>query len=80
MTVQVAARPDAVTFEPATAAVVVVDMQHDFASRRGLFDRAGIDVSGIQVIVPAVERVLAPARAAGTMGVLPVDGVLGRSQ
>jgi len=33
MTVQVAARPDAVTFEPATAAVVVVDMQHDFASR-----------------------------------------------
>ena len=67
MTVQVAARPDAVTFEPSTAAVVVVDMQHDFASRGGMFDLAGIDVSGIQAIVPAVERVLAAARAAGTM-------------
>ena len=46
MTVQVAARPDAVTFEPSTAAVVVVDMQHDFASRGGMFDLAGIDVVG----------------------------------
>ena len=67
MTVQVAARPDAVTFEPSTAAVVVVDMQHDFASRGGMFDLAGIDVSGIRAIVPAVTRVLAAARAAGTM-------------
>ena len=77
MTVQVDARPDAVTFEPSTAAVVVVDMQHDFASRGGMFDRAGIDVSGIQAIVPAVERVLA---AAPGLDLLPADGVLRRSQ
>ena len=32
-----------------------------------MFDRAGIDVSGIQAIVPAVDRVLAAARSAGTL-------------
>ena len=60
-------RPEAATFEPSAAAVVVVDMQHDFASRGGMFDRAGIDVSGVQAIVPAVDRVLAAARSAGTL-------------
>ena len=67
MTLRVDARPEAATFEPSAAAVVVVDMQHDFASRGGMFDRAGIDVSGIQAIVPAVDRVLAAARSAGTL-------------
>jgi ureidoacrylate peracid hydrolase len=47
------------------AAVVVVDMQNDFAAPGGMFARAGIDITGIQAIVPKVQAVLVAARAAG---------------
>jgi ureidoacrylate peracid hydrolase len=45
-------------------AVIVVDMQNDFASPGGMFDRAGIDVGGIQKIVDPIATVLDAARAA----------------
>lgn len=48
-----------------SAAVVVVDMQNDFASVGGMFDRAGIDVSSIQAIVERTRTLLAAARDAG---------------
>jgi ureidoacrylate peracid hydrolase len=63
--VEVAARPQPFRLTPATTAVVVVDMQHDFASRGGMFDRAGIDISGVRAIVPNVRAVLDAAREAG---------------
>ena len=63
--ISVPARPVSFPLRPATTAVVVVDMQNDFASPGGMFDRAGIDVSGIQAIVPAVRAVLVAAREAG---------------
>ena len=59
------AQPMSITFEPATTAVLVVDMQNDFGARGGMFDRAGIDVSGIQKAVAPTARVLASARQAG---------------
>lgn len=59
------AQPASVTFEPATTAVLVVDMQNDFGARGGMFDRAGIDISGIQKAVAPTARVLASARRAG---------------
>jgi hypothetical protein len=31
------ARPEPVTFDPARTAVMVIDMQHDFGSRGGMF-------------------------------------------
>ncbi len=62
--VEVAARSASFTFDLAKAAVVVVDMQNDFASPGGMFDRAGIDIACIQAIVPNVRRVLDAARAA----------------
>jgi ureidoacrylate peracid hydrolase len=40
-------------------------MQNDFGAEGGMFDRAGIPISGIQAVVAPTERVLAAARRAG---------------
>jgi ureidoacrylate peracid hydrolase len=57
------AKPEAITLDPAMTAVIVVDMQNDFGSKGGMFDRAGIDISGIQKAVGLTVKVLAaPAR------------------
>lgn len=64
-TVTVDARPEPVELDPATTALIVVDMQNDFGSPGGMFDRAGIDITGIQNVVPNVRRVLDGAHAAG---------------
>ena len=63
--VQVPARPGALLVDPPRTAVVVVDMQHDFASPDGMFARAGIPVDGIQAVVEPTRRVLDAARRAG---------------
>jgi ureidoacrylate peracid hydrolase len=62
-TIEVAARPSPFSFESTKTAVVVVDMQNDFASSGGMFDLAGIDISCIQAIVPNVRAVVEAARA-----------------
>ena len=59
------AKPEAFTFDTAKTAVIVVDMQNDFGSKCGMFDRAGIDLSGIQKAVGPTAKVLAAARKAG---------------
>lgn len=59
------AKPEAFVFEPSTAAVIVVDMQNDFGAKGGMFERAGIDISGIQKVVAPTSRVLAAARKVG---------------
>lgn len=59
------AQPTSVAFEPPTTAVLVIDMQNDFGAKGGMFDRAGIDISGIQKAVAPTARVLASARQAG---------------
>jgi ureidoacrylate peracid hydrolase len=58
------AKPEAITFDTAKTAVIVVDMQNDFGSKGGMFDRAGIDISGIQKAVGPTAKVLAAARKA----------------
>src|SRR5215469_4651688 len=59
------AKPQAITLDPAMTAVIVVDMQNDFGSKGGMFDRAGIDISGIQTAVGPTVKVLAAARKTG---------------
>ena len=59
------AKPGPISIDPAKTAVVVVDMQNDFGSKDEMFDRAGIDISGIQEAVAPTARVLASARHAG---------------
>ncbi len=59
------ARPGPVEFNAACTAVLVIDMQNDFGSKGGMFDRAGIDISGIRKAIEPTAKVLAAARAAG---------------
>ncbi|TPK90566.1 MULTISPECIES: cysteine hydrolase [unclassified Mesorhizobium] len=59
------ARPKPVHIDPARTAVVVVDMQNAFASEGGMFDLAGIDISGAAPAIDANRRLLAAARKCG---------------
>jgi isochorismatase family protein len=59
------AKPEAITLDPTMTAVIVVDMQNDFGSKGGMFDRAGIDISGIEKVVGPTAKVLAAARKLG---------------
>src|SRR5260221_264756 len=59
------AQPGSISIDPSKTAVIVVDMQKDFGSKGGMFDRAGLDISGIQNAVAPTARVLASARSAG---------------
>lgn len=60
--VKINAQPGPIVIETAGTAVIVVDMQNDFGSRGGIFDRAGIDISMIRTVVGSTARVLAAAR------------------
>ena len=66
-----ASRPDSLEVDPRTTAVLVIDMQNDFGARGGMFDRAGIDISGIGAAATATRRVLQACRDAD----IPVDYV-----
>jgi ureidoacrylate peracid hydrolase len=59
------AKPDPINIEPSKTAVLVVDMQNDFGSKGGMFDRAGLDISMIQSTVRPTSKVLASARQNG---------------
>jgi len=63
--VRLDAKPEPIAIDTARTAVIVVDMQNDFGAKGGMFDRAGIDISGIQMAVGPTARVLASARHAG---------------
>src|SRR5215207_996138 len=63
--VEVDARPAAISIDPTQTAVIVVDMQNDFGSRGGMFDRAGIDLSAFRRAIGPTATVLASAREAG---------------
>jgi len=59
------AKPEPIAIDPARSAVIVVDMENDFAAKGGMFDRAGVDVSGAQKAIGPTAKVLAAARQAG---------------
>jgi ureidoacrylate peracid hydrolase len=59
------AKPEPITIEPTKTAVLVVDMQNDFGSKGGMFDRAGLDISMIQATVHPTSKVLEAARNNG---------------
>ena len=63
--VTIAAKPDPTAIDIAKTVVIVIDMQNDFGAKGGLFDRAGMDISGIQKAIGPIARALASARAAG---------------
>ena len=62
--VRIDARPEPITIDLRKTAVLVIDMQNDFGSKGGMFDRAGVDISGIRAAVPSIRFALAAARTA----------------
>jgi len=62
---EIAAQPFAYSFDPAHTALVVIDMQRDFAEPGGFGESLGNDVRRIQAIVPTVARLIDGFRRAG---------------
>lgn len=67
MMIEVPARPEPLKIDPAKTAVIVVDMQNDFAAPGGMFARAGVPISELRSAIEPTRRVLAAARRAGTL-------------
>jgi ureidoacrylate peracid hydrolase len=59
------AKPQPINIDPAKAAVIVVDMQNDFGSKGGMFDRAGIPLDGFKRAADIIAQVLEAARESG---------------
>jgi ureidoacrylate peracid hydrolase len=59
------AKPEPIAIDPVRTAVIVVDMENDFAAKGGMFDRAGVDISGAQKVIAPTAKVLTAARQAG---------------
>jgi nicotinamidase-related amidase len=51
--------------DPAHTALLVVDMQRDFCTPGGAFDKLGVDISMYPAMVPRLARLVDGARAAG---------------
>ena len=62
---RVAAQPYAYTFEAASTALVVIDMQRDFIERGGFGETLGNDVTRLATIVPTVAALLDWSRGLG---------------
>jgi ureidoacrylate peracid hydrolase len=60
----VEAKPGPISMDTAQTGLIVVDMQNDFCSIGGLFERAGVNVSAVQGAVTPIKKVLAAAREA----------------
>jgi ureidoacrylate peracid hydrolase len=61
------ARPEPVEVDFRQSALVVVDMQNAFASRKGMLDLAGADISGAPRVVQSIRSILEAARPAGLL-------------
>jgi nicotinamidase-related amidase len=75
-TVTVPAPPAPFSFDVATTALVVIDMQRDFLLPGGFGETLGNDVSLLQKVVPPLTDLLAAARAAGMMVIHTREGHL----
>jgi nicotinamidase-related amidase len=62
---EIDALPFAFAFRPETTALIVIDMQRDFAEPGGFGASLGNDVSRVTAIVPTVKRLIEGFRAAG---------------
>lgn len=59
------ARPNPIDVDFRRTALIVVDMQNAFASKGGMFDLAGFDISGASRVIAVNREVLGAARHAG---------------
>src|SRR5215475_5782589 len=56
-------KPEPIEIDAEKSAVVVVDMQNAFASKGGMLDIAGVDISGADSVIRKIAVVLDRARA-----------------
>ncbi len=61
------AKPGPVEIDLTRSAVVVVDMQNAFASKGGMLDIAGVDISGAPRVVQSIKTIVEAARHAGVL-------------
>ncbi|MBX6387731.1 MAG: cysteine hydrolase [Frankia sp.] len=73
---RVPARPYDFEFDPATTALLVIDMQRDFLEPGGFGESLGNDVSRLRTTIEPLTRVLAATREAGIMVVHTREGHL----
>ncbi|MBX9931012.1 MAG: cysteine hydrolase [Methylobacterium sp.] len=74
MNVTIAAEPSPLTFDPATAALVIIDMQRDFIEPGGFGETLGNDVSLLAAAIAPCRAILDAARAAGLLVVHTREG------
>jgi ureidoacrylate peracid hydrolase len=60
-----AAKPAPISIHPLSTALIVVDMQNDFAAKGGMLERQGVDISMIQKVIPTIAKVIDVSRQAG---------------
>jgi ureidoacrylate peracid hydrolase len=58
-------KPKPLALDLAQTALVVVDMQNDFASPGGMFEQAGLNISGVRQVIPRCADVLNKCRSHG---------------
>ena len=58
-------RPQAIEIDLARSALVVIDMQNAFASKGGMFDLSGMDISGAREVISVLREIIPAAREAG---------------
>jgi len=63
---QIKAIPEPVEIDPSRTALIVIAMQNAFGSEGGMFDKAGIDITGIQQAVPPTATAIEAARGSRT--------------
>lgn len=59
---------------PSRTALLLIDMQRDFCAPGGYADQAGLDIQCLRAPIPAQQRLLAAARAAGMLVVHTREG------
>ncbi len=58
-------RPDPIHIDLHRTAVIVVDMQNGFVCRGGMFDRMGMDISEVGIVIENNKKIIDTARKAG---------------
>ena len=65
MMLKLQTRPEPVEVDLTKSAIVVVDMQNAFATKGGMLDIGGVDITNAPRVVHSIQEVLASARHAG---------------
>ncbi len=63
--VTVSAKPEPIRIDISRTALVIVDMQNAFASKGGMFDVLGLDISGANAAIECITKAAETARAVG---------------